>query len=251
MNENTNIVNTLEKLKEKGYDEEFELLDNKLVCNGNLIKLSPNDINVKGVYHIEGPSELGDEAILYAISSHDEQIKGTFLHEFSNTKQVLSEEMIKVLNHSFQGEEKTIQQDNINVSLPKEKANLATELRPEGSRKLNSELIEFDLNASIKQIKEEQTYKDGDRNAITLFKSKTMRVVLIALHTGAEMKTHTAPGSISVQVLKGAISFNTAQKSSFLEEKQMITLQPNIPHSVIAEREAIFLLTLAISLGTK
>lgn len=39
-----------------------------------------------------------------------------------------------------------------------------------------------------------------------------MRIVLITLHKGAEMKTHTAPGIITVQVLEGDITCTTEQK---------------------------------------
>lgn len=60
------------------------------------------------------------------------------------------------------------------------------------------------------------------------------------------MKTHTAPGMISVQLLEGAITFCTEKQSSDLEAGQMLALHAGIPHSVFACKESIFLLTLAI-----
>src|SRR5690606_2267605 len=125
-----------------------------------------------------------------------------------------------------------------------EKSNQATDLRPEGDRLLDAPLVEINLNSFKKQIKQEQAWKEGDRNAITIFKSDGMRLVLIALHTGAELKTHTAPGIISVQVLEGEIIFGTEQKTAKLTEGQMITLHKGVPHSVFANKESTFLLTL-------
>jgi len=125
------------------------------------------------------------------------------------------------------------------------KYNESTPLRPEGDRLLDAQMVLMDLSEFQDKIKDEKAWKEGDRNAITLFKSDGMRVVLIALHAGSEMKPHTAPGIISVQVLEGKISFITAQQTAELSKGQMLTLHQNIPHSVLAQKESTFLLTLS------
>lgn len=127
------------------------------------------------------------------------------------------------------------------------KSNEATPQRPEGDRMLNAPLVEMDLNTYIAQVKSESTWAESDRNSITVFKSDSMRIVLIGLHEGAELKTHTANGIISVQALEGKISFTAEQKTVTLEKGQMIVLQQNIPHSVLAINNAFFLLTLAMN----
>lgn len=127
------------------------------------------------------------------------------------------------------------------------KFNEATPQRPEGSRALNAQLVEMNLNDFINQIKNETTWRDSDRNSITLFKSETMRIVLIGMHEKAEMKPHMANGVISVQVLEGKINFVTEQHTSLVEKGQMIALQENILHSVLALKDTFFLLTLAIN----
>lgn len=128
----------------------------------------------------------------------------------------------------------------------KDTSNAATPLRPEGDRILNAEMVLINLNTFQHEIKGEQTWQESDRNSITLFKSDSMRIVLIALHTGAELKTHTAPGVISVQVLDGRITFKTEQKTTELIKGEMLTLHKGIPHSVLANEESTFLLTLSI-----
>lgn len=130
------------------------------------------------------------------------------------------------------------------------KSNDATPLRPEGDRILNAPLVEMDLNKFIEQLKSEVTWKDSDRNTITVFKSDKLRIVLIGLKPGAELKKHTAPGFISVQVIKGHIEFTAdpdgVQQKADLQVGQMIALQPQIPHHVLALEETFFLLTLAV-----
>ncbi len=127
------------------------------------------------------------------------------------------------------------------------KSNQATPQRPEGERILNADLVEMDLNQFIVQIKEESTWAESDRNSMTIFKSDSMRIVLLGLHQDAELKTHQANGVISVQVLEGRINFTTEQKTVSLEKGQMIALHENIPHSVMALTETFFLLTLAMT----
>ena len=129
----------------------------------------------------------------------------------------------------------------------KSKSNDATSQRPEGNRVLNAQLVEMDLQSIIIQIKGESTWAESDRNSVTIFKSETMRIVLIGLHKDAELKPHTAKGVISVQVLEGKINFVTEQQTSLVEKGQMIALQENVSHSVLALEDAFFLLTLAMT----
>ena len=131
------------------------------------------------------------------------------------------------------------------------KFNEATNHRPQGDRIMDAPLVTINLRSSTKQIKEEKAWKDTDRNAITVFKTDGMRIVLIALHKDAEMATHTADGMISVQVLEGQILFTTEEQSVELGQGEMLALHENVPHSVLAKEETIFLLTLTTTLAGK
>ena len=132
-----------------------------------------------------------------------------------------------------------------------EKFNEATQQRPGGDRVMDASLVTIDLPSFIEKIKQESPWKDKDRNAITIFKTNGMRIVLIALHKGSEMKTHTADGIISIQVIDGKMKFNADNRSVELSKGQMLALHKGIPHSVLAEEETIFLLTLTTTLAGK
>lgn len=127
-----------------------------------------------------------------------------------------------------------------------ERANDPNPGRLELNRILDAPLLGIDLNAYLQQIKSEKTWKETDRNAITVCKTNGMRIVLFALHKGAELKRHTAQGVISVQVLDGKIRFDTDEESLERGAGQMLMLHEKIPHSVLALEESVFLLTLAL-----
>ncbi|MEO5907863.1 MAG: cupin domain-containing protein [Ginsengibacter sp.] len=129
------------------------------------------------------------------------------------------------------------------------KHNESTELRPEGGRLMNAPVVSIDVPKFIQQIKSESTWEKNDRNAMTIYKANGMRIVLIAVHEGTVIEKHKTNGIISVQVLDGEINFNTDDNSVNLKKDEMIALHRNVPHSVVAVKESVFLLTVADFLG--
>ncbi len=233
----TTLSEVLNKLKEEGYNTDFNLNENCLVCNGNSLTIRPGEFVVDRHYRFEGPTDPGDEAIVYAISSVKNNLKGVLVNGYGIYSDDMTDEMVKALS----GE---IPKVTVNEEVPEEKSTQSTPQRPEGDRVLDAPLVHLDLQSFKKQIKAEEGWRNNDRNSITIFKSDEMRIVMIGLHKDAEMKKHTAPGVISVQVLEGQITFRTDQQSEVLNEGQMVTLHAKIPHYVIANQESIFLLTL-------
>ncbi len=112
---------------------------------------------------------------------------------------------------------------------------------------LGGSLITIDLLKFIKQIKEEEQWKKNDRNAITVFKSFVIRMVLIALHKDAEIKQHKTDASISIQVIEGEMIFTTNDQTIALASGQILVLQEGIPHNILAKVDTVFLLTLTKS----
>lgn len=149
-------------------------------------------------------------------------------------------EALKENQHSVGAKNKSL--------IMEEKFNEATPQRPDGDRLMDAPMVTIDLPAFMQQIKQEATWKDSDRNAITVYKTNGMRIVLIALHAGAEMVKHTADGIINLQVIKGQIKFSTDERAVELSKGQILALHKRIPHSVLAKEESIFLLTLTTTL---
>jgi len=242
MNTMTTVSEVLNHLKLKGYNVDFNLDDNCLICHSNSLRIHPEEFIVDKHYRFEGLSDPADEAIVYAISSTTHDIKGTLVDGYGISSDKLNIDMINALTGK-----RLLEPSNPIPHLTKKKSNTSTQLRPEGERDLDASMVTMDLSLLKAQIKEEESYKNGDRNAITIFKSEGMRIVMIALHEGAEMKTHKAPGIISVQVLEGHIKFKTEPETIDRIAGQMLALHAEIPHSVIAKTESIFLLTLSLN----
>lgn len=127
------------------------------------------------------------------------------------------------------------------------KQNESTELRPEGERVIDAPLVTINMPEFIKTIKSEETWKNKDRNAMTIYKTNGLRMVLVALHKNAVLARHTADGILSLQVLDGEINFNTDDKSVAVKKGELIALHRGLYHSVEAIKESVFLLTLTTS----
>lgn len=229
------LSETINGLINLGYIHDFNVQEECLVCHQVNINLAPDDFQIDKVYRFEGETNPDDQSILYAISSPKFNVQGTLVNGYGiSANENTSKIVAKLHTHA---------QDVAVVG----KSNAATEQRPEGNRVLNASLVEMDLAKLINQIKSEKTWTNSDRNSLTIFKSETMRIVLMGLHQNAELKPHKANGVISVQVLDGKINFNTEQQSTLLEKGQMIALQENIIHSVLALAESFILLTLSMN----
>src|ERR1700730_3009220 len=85
-------------------------------------------------------------------------------------------------------------------------------------RLLDAPLLSFDLPKAIEKLKEEESWKRGERNAITLMKSDFMRIVLIALHEQSEINFRQSGNMISVQLLEGKVNFQTKKQSVILKK---------------------------------
>jgi len=126
-----------------------------------------------------------------------------------------------------------------------EKTNDATRNRPGGERIIDAAFLRIDLPTYVHQIKQEEAWQKNDHNAITVFKTNSMRMVLMALHKNTEIKPHTAEGVMSVQVLEGVIRFNTEEENADVKAGQVVTLHKGIIYSVYAIEESTFLLTIS------
>ena len=123
------------------------------------------------------------------------------------------------------------------------KRNEATRNRPEGDRVIDAPYVFADLVAFTEQVKDEKAWDKSDRNAITVFKTEGMTIVLSALKPGAVIKDNTVNGFLTVQVLEGSIRMETLEGDAEMGEKQLYAFHPGVPHSIEAKTNAVLLLT--------
>jgi quercetin dioxygenase-like cupin family protein len=70
------------------------------------------------------------------------------------------------------------------------------------------------------------------------------RVVLFAFQAGQRLKEHRTSSQLLVQVLRGRITFATADNSVILQAGMVLQLEENVPHNVTAQTDAVMLLTM-------
>ena len=109
---------------------------------------------------------------------------------------------------------------------------------------MSEPLTTFDLAQEIPQAEDSRPWRSGLYSKV-LVKKDDLRVVLFVMDAGAEIKEHQAPGSITVQVLRGKIRFRTADQECGLAAGQLLTLGRAVKHSVESVESAAFLLTIS------
>jgi quercetin dioxygenase-like cupin family protein len=103
----------------------------------------------------------------------------------------------------------------------------------------------FDLDREQERLRQEESYRAGDRNAKTLVKQTGLRVVLTVMRSGARLQEHRASGPISIQTLAGHVRLSTSDETVDLPVGHVVMLGGDIAHDVEAVEESAFLLTIA------
>lgn len=98
MKQKGTVSQTLNMLRlDYGYEEDFNLLDEKLKSPKEREDFLSQDFVVDEVYRFEGPSNPGDEATIYAITTSKGR-KGVLLDGYNYTSGQISEELLKKLD---------------------------------------------------------------------------------------------------------------------------------------------------------
>ena len=108
----------------------------------------------------------------------------------------------------------------------------------------------LDLQAELAELRTQEPWTRSGRHAKTLLKDAELRVVLIALQTGARLAEHHAPGRITIHTLSGHLTIRVQERTIELPAGQILTIARAMPHDVEAREESAFLLTIAWPAGT-
>ena len=103
---------------------------------------------------------------------------------------------------------------------------------------------EFDLAHELRLLRDELA-RTGARTARTLVKEGGLRVTLVGINPGGELRPHQAAGPISVHVLEGEIAFEAGDRHWTLGAGRLLSLGPGVRHGVRSAAGGVFLLTIA------
>jgi hypothetical protein len=91
------LVEAVQDLKKRGFNEDFTLQNDSIVCNH--IKFAPEDFEVVEVYRFEGMSNPDDSSVLYAIEGRN-GMKGVLIDAYGAYAGGLNREMILKLQYT-------------------------------------------------------------------------------------------------------------------------------------------------------
>jgi hypothetical protein len=94
------VAHAISELREKGYVEDFNLLENCLLCNNK--EYHPEDFQILEVVRFEGDSDPGDEAIVYGIESFN-GIKGIMVNGYGYSSESICDAIAKKLTMHAHG----------------------------------------------------------------------------------------------------------------------------------------------------
>ncbi|MEO6220196.1 MAG: hypothetical protein ABIO81_07195 [Ginsengibacter sp.] len=92
------VSQALDSLKERGYTTDFNIAFDKLICTATKKCLNPHEFEITEVYRFEGETDPSDEAVVYAVASKDEKMKGVIVSAYGMYADSMSNEMIKKLS---------------------------------------------------------------------------------------------------------------------------------------------------------
>lgn len=123
------------------------------------------------------------------------------------------------------------------------KSNQSTGNRPEGDRILDAPYVFTDIPMYLEQLKSEKSWTKNDRNAITVYKSEKITIVIAILKSGATVNDHSIDECLTFQVLSGELKVETEGRVFYATSGQMMTFHAGLAHSIKALNDSEILIT--------
>ncbi len=92
------VVGALKGLRDRGYQLDFNLAFDKLICAQNNQCLNPAEFEITEVYRFEGDTNPSDEDVVYAVESKDGKLKGVVTSAYGSYADTVSTEMLQKLS---------------------------------------------------------------------------------------------------------------------------------------------------------
>jgi quercetin dioxygenase-like cupin family protein len=112
--------------------------------------------------------------------------------------------------------------------------------------------VAFDLAEIAREMRDEQEYRGSDGHAArTIVRAQDLRVVLIALRSGAHIAEHVARATAAIQVLSGRVRIRLPRLARQHEDRfeelspgRLLAMEGGLAHSVEAIEDTTLLVTL-------
>ena len=74
---------------------------------------------------------------------------------------------------------------------------------PRPDRPAHDAVFHARLGEQLERLRREPAWRAGDRNAVTLFKTPALSLVLLAMKEAARLQEHRTDGSLTIQAVSG------------------------------------------------
>ena len=89
------LSEVIEILRQRGYTEDFNLLEENISYKKGGEKVDLNDIVIDKIYRFTGQNDLDDEAILYAMRNRKDGAKGIFVNGYGTYSDSVANSIIE------------------------------------------------------------------------------------------------------------------------------------------------------------
>ena len=113
------------------------------------------------------------------------------------------------------------------------------------ARSLVAPLLGFKLADEAVRLRAESAYIDGDRNARTLVKAGSFRLVLLAFRTGASFDENDQRGTLALQVLEGRLAVRVGGDGMEIAAGEVAVVPADNPWTALALIDGLLLIHLS------
>ncbi|HEU4674268.1 MAG TPA: hypothetical protein VFS32_15350 [Candidatus Limnocylindrales bacterium] len=115
-------------------------------------------------------------------------------------------------------------------------------VRPE--HRLAGPLLTFHLGDEFARLRAEAPYGEHRRNAKTLVKSDSFRIVAVALQAGVRFDEDDPRGHVGLVVHEGAVTLRVGDREERLAAGGLAAVEPGNPWWAVADEDSLLLLHL-------
>ena len=114
--------------------------------------------------------------------------------------------------------------------------------RPRPSERMAGAEQLVDVRAALAALRAESHPATRGHRQITLAHREGLRVVLLDFEPGAGLPRHTAPAPAAIHGVEGAVVLHTPSATHRVAAGQVLVLDADVPHDVVAEEGAAAIL---------
>jgi quercetin dioxygenase-like cupin family protein len=113
------------------------------------------------------------------------------------------------------------------------------------AQRMHADARSFDLPREVDALRQELSWRRGDRNAKTLVQERGLRVVLVALKPRARLAEHESRAHLTVHVLAGRLLVRLSDRTVEAAADRLLSIEAGVAHELEALEECAFVLTIA------